>query len=101
MPKKIDRHTFSGPMPSLERVPNEPGVFIVQKRTGTYEQLVKTEAAEDLRAALASYARHSKLEGSDFFSKQQVFTLPLFSYRSSSTITTAVKAHYKELAAAA
>ena len=96
MPKQIGRHAFSGPKPSLERIPKEPGIFVVQQREGTYEKLVKTEAAANLHAALAKYASRSKLKGSDFFSQQQIYTLPLFSLKAGSSLTDEVEQFYQE-----
>ncbi len=97
MPKKIGRHVFSGPIISLDRVPKEPGVFVVQKRIGTYEKLVKAEVGENLRATLSSYAnKNSQLAGSDFYKKQQVYMLPLFSVKAGSALPEEVEQHYKD-----
>lgn len=97
MPKKIGRHVFSGPIPSLERIPKEPGVFVVQKRIGDYEKLIKTEAGEQLRATVSSYANsQSKTLDDDFFKKQQIYTLPIFSLKAGSAIPDEVVQHYKE-----
>lgn len=97
MPKQIGRHSFSGPKPSLDRIPKEPGIFVVQRREGTYEHLVKTQAAANVHAALSKYAKSaSKLSGDDFFKQQQIYTLPLFSVKAGSTLTSEVEQFYKE-----
>ncbi len=96
MPKQIGRHSFSGPKPSMDRIAKEPGIFVVQQREGTYERLVETQAAANLHAALAKYAAKSKLTGDDFFSQQQIYTLPLFSLKAGGSITTEVEQFYKE-----
>lgn len=97
MPKQVGRHTFSGPLPSWERIPKESGIFIVQERKGTLEILVKTEASENLHAALTKYANsQSKHRGDDFFTQQQIYTMPLFSYSTGSHLTGEVIQHYKE-----
>ncbi len=38
----------------------------------------------------------SKLTGDDFFSQQQIYTLPLFSLKAGGSITTEVEQFYKE-----
>ncbi len=96
MPKQVGRHSFSGPKPSLDRIPKEPGIFVVQRREGTYERLIKTQAAADVHAALSKFASKSKLTGSDFYTKQQIYTLPLFSVKAGSSLTSEVEQFYKE-----
>ena len=72
-------------------------MFVVQKRIGDYEKLVKTEAGGNLRATLSSYAsKQSQPLNSDFFKKQQIYTLPLFSLKAGSGVPSEVVQHYKE-----
>lgn len=68
----------------------------MQERKGTYERLVKTQAADDLRAALAKFANSSKLKGDDFYKKQQIYTLPLFSLKAGASLTDEVEEFYRE-----